>query len=181
MRNTVLFSVWMVLVLALTFFIRHMTYSRSFFGLFFISCFFLLTLGRICARLLLRLVLRRGVGAMRMLLVGDIDRGGVFAQVLGTLWLLEPKERALVKALVVNKFRGDLALFEDGVRILEERGDIPVLGVVPYIRDLGIPEEDAVALDEPLFQRAPAGDYYFGFGYVGSAAGRAYDFFHQAF
>jgi adenosylcobyric acid synthase len=93
-----------------------------------------------------------------VLLVGDIERGGVFAQLLGTLWLLEPEERALVKGLVVNKFRGDISLFGDGVRILEERGGVPVLGVVPYIEDVGIPDEDAVALDEPLFDRAADGD-----------------------
>lgn len=87
------------------------------------------------------------------LLVGDIDRGGIFAQLLGTLWLLEPDERRLVRGLVVNKFRGDMALFADGVRILEERGGTPVLGVIPWLRDLGIPEEDAVALDTPLFRR----------------------------
>ena len=67
-----------------------------------------------------------------VLLVGDIDRGGIFAQLLGTLWLLAPEERALVRGLVVNKFRGDLALFANGVRILEERGGVPVLGVVPF-------------------------------------------------
>jgi adenosylcobyric acid synthase len=82
-----------------------------------------------------------------VLLVGDIDRGGIFAQLLGTLWLLEPEERGLVRGLVVNKFRGDPALFADGVRMLEERGGVPVLGVVPYLSALAIPEEDAVALD----------------------------------
>jgi adenosylcobyric acid synthase len=82
-----------------------------------------------------------------VLLVGDIDRGGVFAQLLGTLWLLPPEERALVRGLVVNKFRGDPDLFTDGVRLLEERGGVPVLGVVPYLNDLIVPEEDAVALD----------------------------------
>jgi adenosylcobyric acid synthase len=82
-------------------------------------------------------------------LVGDIDRGGIFAQLLGTLWLLEPEERELLKGFLVNKFRGDPSLFVDGVRILEERGGVPVLGVVPYLHNLSIPEEDAVYLDEP--------------------------------
>ncbi|MDO9066179.1 MAG: cobyric acid synthase, partial [Chloroflexota bacterium] len=85
-----------------------------------------------------------------VLLIGDIDRGGIFAQLLGTLWLLAPEERNLVRGLVVNKCRGDLALFAAGVRMLEERGGVPVLGVVPYLRDLDIPEEDAVALEQPL-------------------------------
>ncbi|MFC1879108.1 cobyric acid synthase [Chloroflexota bacterium] len=84
-----------------------------------------------------------------VLLVGDIDRGGIFAQLLGTLWLLAPEERALVKGLVINKFRGDLDLFSDGVRMLEEKGQTPVLGVIPFLKDLNIPEEDAVALDNP--------------------------------
>jgi len=82
-----------------------------------------------------------------VLLIGDIDRGGIFAQLLGTVWLLAPEERELVRGLVVNKFRGDPTLFADGVRILEERGDVPVLGVVPYLGALAIPEEDSVALD----------------------------------
>jgi adenosylcobyric acid synthase len=82
-----------------------------------------------------------------VLLAGDIDRGGIFAQLLGTLWLFSPEERARVRGLIVNKFRGDRALFADGVRILEERGGVPVLGVVPYLPDLALPEEDAVALD----------------------------------
>lgn len=82
-----------------------------------------------------------------VLLVGDIDRGGIFAQLLGTYWLLPPEEQKLVAGFVVNKFRGDITLFEDGIRILEEKSDVPVLGVVPYLHDLFIPEEDAVALE----------------------------------
>ncbi|GAB4505501.1 MAG: cobyric acid synthase [Anaerolineales bacterium] len=83
-----------------------------------------------------------------VLLVGDIDRGGIFAQLLGTLWLLEPEERTLVRGLVVNKFRGDLSLFGEGVKMLEEKGDVPVLGVIPYLRDLSLPDEDAVSVEE---------------------------------
>mgnify|MGYP000492395886 CR=1 FL=1 len=85
-----------------------------------------------------------------VLLVGDIDRGGIFAQLLGTLWLLEPEERALVRGLAVNKFRGDLALFSDGVKILEEKGGVPVLGVIPYLRNLNLPDEDAVSVEDAL-------------------------------
>jgi adenosylcobyric acid synthase len=92
-----------------------------------------------------------------VLLVGDIDRGGIFAQLLGTLWLLTSEERALLRGLLVNKFRGDPALFADGVRILEERGGVPVLGVIPYLPDLAIPEEDAVALEQPGAARRSPG------------------------
>jgi adenosylcobyric acid synthase len=83
----------------------------------------------------------------RTLLVGDIDAGGIFAQLLGTLMLLEPEERALVVGLLVNRFRGDPALFADGIEILQQRSGLPVLGVVPWIDDLGLAEEDAVALE----------------------------------
>jgi adenosylcobyric acid synthase len=93
-----------------------------------------------------------------VLLVGDIERGGVFAQLLGTLSLLSPEERACVKALVVNKFHGDMALFDDGVRILEERSGLPVLGVIPYVADLDLPEEDAACLDVPAVAGSTEGD-----------------------
>ncbi|MCE1254354.1 MAG: cobyric acid synthase [Anaerolineae bacterium] len=90
-----------------------------------------------------------------MLLVGDIDRGGIFAQLLGTTWLLQPAERALLKGYVVNKFRGDPALFKDGFSLLEEKGGVPVVGMLPYLHNSGIPEEDAVALDQPDAQPIP--------------------------
>ena len=89
-----------------------------------------------------------------VLLVGDIDRGGVFAQLLGTLALLEESERAMVKGLVVNKFRGDKNIFSDGIDILEQRGKIPVAGVIPYIH-CDIEDEDS--LSEKLENRAAEG------------------------
>ena len=79
-----------------------------------------------------------------VLLVGDIDRGGVFAQLLGTLALFTPEERARVRGMIVNKFRGDARLFEDGVRILEEKGQTGVIGVVPYMK-LKLEDEDSLS------------------------------------
>ena len=81
-----------------------------------------------------------------IILVGDIDRGGVFASVYGSVMLLRPEERNYVKGILINKFRGDLRLFEEGRRMLEELCGIPVLGVVPYYHDIHIEEEDSVAL-----------------------------------
>jgi len=81
-----------------------------------------------------------------VVLVADIDRGGVFAQIIGTLDLLAPHERQRVRGVIVNKFRGDRRLFEDGVRILEMRTGLPVLGVVPYLRDLRLDQEDSLDL-----------------------------------
>jgi len=81
-----------------------------------------------------------------VVLVADIDRGGVFAQILGTLDLLAPHERQRVRGVIVNKFRGDHRLFEDGVRMLEARTGLPVLGVVPFLRDLRLDQEDSLDL-----------------------------------
>lgn len=78
-----------------------------------------------------------------VLLVGDIDRGGVFAQLLGTLMLLEEKEKKRVKGLVINKFRGDKSILDPGIEMLEEKGDVPVVGVVPYM-ELSLEDEDSL-------------------------------------
>lgn len=99
------------------------------------------------SRDLVNLNLARAVNAPA-LLVSDIDRGGVFAAIIGTISLLEPEERALIRSFAVNRFRGDPALFEDGVRMLEERSGKPCLGVFPYLREFTIDEEDGVSVED---------------------------------
>ncbi len=83
-----------------------------------------------------------------VLLVADIDKGGVFASVVGTVELLAPEERRRVKGVLINKFRGDLRLLESGLRFLEQRIGIPVIGVMPWQERLGLPQEDAASLVE---------------------------------
>ena len=82
-----------------------------------------------------------------VIIVADIDRGGVFAHLVGTLELLSESEQARVKGFIINRFRGDIKLLESGLTWLEERTGKPVLGVLPYLHDLALDAEDAIALD----------------------------------
>ncbi len=79
-----------------------------------------------------------------VLLVGDIDRGGVFAQLLGTLMLLSDSEKERVKGLIINKFRGDKSILDPGIEMLEEKGKVPVIGLVPYM-ELSLEDEDSLS------------------------------------
>ena len=87
-----------------------------------------------------------------VILVGDIDRGGVFASVYGSIMLQTPEDRKLIKGIIINKFRGDMRLFDEGRRMLEDICSVPVLGVVPFFKDIHIDEEDSVALAQKSFQ-----------------------------
>lgn len=89
-----------------------------------------------------------------VILVGDIDRGGVFASVYGSIMLQSPEDRKRIKGIIINKFRGDMRLFDEGRRMLEEICGIPVLGVIPYYKDIYIDEEDSVALEQKSKQLA---------------------------
>ena len=83
-----------------------------------------------------------------VILVGDIDRGGVFASVYGSIALQTPEDRQLIKGIIINKFRGDMRLFDGGRKMLEDICGVPVLGVVPYYKDIYIEEEDSVSLEQ---------------------------------
>ncbi|WP_071146749.1 cobyric acid synthase [Bacteroides ihuae] len=87
-----------------------------------------------------------------VILVADIDRGGVFASVYGSIMLQREEEKKHIKGILINKFRGDIRLFEPGIKMLEELCNIPVVGVVPYYKDIHIEEEDSVALQTKSMQ-----------------------------
>lgn len=90
----------------------------------------------------------------RVVLVADIDRGGVFASCYGSIMLQTPEDRSRIRGIIINKFRGDIRLFEEGRRMIEDLCQVPVLGVVPMFRDIVIDEEDSVALEQKNRQLA---------------------------
>jgi adenosylcobyric acid synthase len=92
-----------------------------------------------------------------VLLVGDIDRGGVFASLLGTMAVLGPSDRKRIKGFIINKFRGDPSLLTSALEFLEEKARRPVLGVIPMLSQLYLPEEDSVALEDRKVPGTPGG------------------------
>ena len=94
------------------------------------------------------------MAAAPVLLVADIDRGGVFAAIIGTIELLTPEERTMVAGIIINRFRGEASLLTPGIAAIEARTGIPVLGVIPWIK-LDLPEEDSVALGRKATRTQP--------------------------
>jgi adenosylcobyric acid synthase len=90
-----------------------------------------------------------GMARCPVVLVADIDRGGVFAQIVGTIDLLESHERACLRGVIINKFRGDASILSSGIDFIRERTGLPVLGVLPWLPDLNLPAEDSMALAYP--------------------------------
>lgn len=100
---------------------------------------------------LVNLPMAKHAGA-KLILVADIDRGGVFASVYGSMMLLDEDEKKLIGGILINKFRGDMRLFESGVKLLEDLCKVPVIGVIPYYKDIYIEEEDSVMLQTKNLQ-----------------------------
>lgn len=92
-----------------------------------------------------------------VLIIGDIDKGGVFASLYGTTRLLGKQSR-YIKAFIINKFRGDIDILKPGLKMIEQKTGKPVIGVIPYIHDIGLPEEDGLALSRNTFSIKPIMD-----------------------
>ncbi|MDZ7641936.1 MAG: cobyric acid synthase [Desulfurivibrio sp.] len=92
-----------------------------------------------------------------VLLVGDIERGGIFASLLGHFELMEPWERELLAGYVINRFRGDASLLDSGLEFIANRTGRPVFGVLPYLADLGLPQEDSVSFKKGLYKKKATG------------------------
>ncbi len=89
------------------------------------------------------------------ILVTDIERGGVFAQIIGTLELMKPEEKKLIKGIIINRFRGDLSLFEEGKKWIENKTQIPVIGVIPWLNDSFPPEDSLDLLEKKITFKNP--------------------------
>ncbi len=89
------------------------------------------------------------------ILVTDIERGGVFAQIIGTLELMKPEEKKLIKGIIINRFRGDLSLFEEGKKWIESKTQIPVLGIIPWLKDKFPPEDSLDLLEKKSYATNP--------------------------
>ena len=88
-------------------------------------------------------------------MVTDIERGGVFAQIIGTLELMKPEEKKLIKGIIINRYRGDLSLFEEGKKWIESKTQIPVIGIVPWLNDTFPPEDSLDLLEKKSLSKYP--------------------------